>query len=104
METKSKVDFSRTLGRIKPMHAVGQPPFTGGFSSLNFEPMQALTDAHIPFRLTAAFTTLKRGAFRAFTTPSVPSVSFMRLAARWRARQRERAFTHLPQPTAKDAP
>ena len=43
------VDFSKTLGSIKPMHAVGQPPFTGGFCKLDFSPMQILTDAHIPY-------------------------------------------------------
>ena len=43
------VDFERTIGRIKPMHAVGQPPFTGGFCKLDFSPMQVLTDAHIPY-------------------------------------------------------
>jgi len=40
------VDFERTIGKIQPMHAVGQPPFTGGFCKLDFSPMQVLTDAH----------------------------------------------------------
>ena len=31
------------------MHAVGQPPFTGGFCKLDFTPMQILADAHIPY-------------------------------------------------------
>ncbi len=43
------VDFSKAVGSIKPMHAVGQPPFTGGFCKLDFSPMQLLTDAHIPY-------------------------------------------------------
>lgn len=44
-----QVNFDHTVGRIKPMHAVGQPPFTGGFCKLDFTPMQILTDAHIPY-------------------------------------------------------
>ena len=44
-----KVDFRNVIGRIKPMHAVGQPPFTSGFNSLDFTPMQILRDAHIPY-------------------------------------------------------
>ena len=43
------VDFSKTVGKIKRMHAVGQPPFTSGFNKLDFTPMQILKDAHIPF-------------------------------------------------------
>lgn len=43
------VDFSKSIGTIKPMHAVGQPPFTGGFCKLDFSPMQILKDANIPF-------------------------------------------------------
>lgn len=43
------VDFSKTVDKIKPMHAVGQPPFTGGFCKLDFTPMQILKDANIPF-------------------------------------------------------
>ncbi len=43
------VDFDKTVGRIKPMHAVGQPPFTGGFNKLDFSPVQVLKDAHIPY-------------------------------------------------------
>ena len=44
-----QIDFDRVVGRIKPMHAVGQPPFGGGFCKLDFSPMQVLTDAHIPY-------------------------------------------------------
>ncbi len=43
------VNFDQVKGKIKPMHAVGQPPFTGGFTTLDFTPMQILQDAHIPF-------------------------------------------------------
>ena len=44
-----QVDFNKIVGKIKPMHAVGQPPFKGGFCKLDFTPMQILTDAHIPY-------------------------------------------------------
>ena len=44
-----QVNFDHTVGRIKPMHAVGQPPFVGGFCKLDFTPMQILADAHIPY-------------------------------------------------------
>ena len=44
-----QVDFDKIVGRIKPMHAVGQPPFTGGFNKLDFSPVQVLRDAHIPY-------------------------------------------------------
>ena len=44
-----QIDFDKTVGKIKPMHAVGQPPFTGGFCKLDFTPMQILADAHIPY-------------------------------------------------------
>lgn len=46
---KINVDFDKTIGKIKPMHAVGQPPFTGGFMSLNFSHFKYLTDANIPY-------------------------------------------------------
>ena len=36
-----QVDFSKKLGKIKPMHATGQPPFTGGFHKLDFTPKNA---------------------------------------------------------------
>ncbi|MBO7297669.1 MAG: hypothetical protein J6U60_01325 [Clostridia bacterium] len=44
-----QVDFGKTVGKIKAMHATGQPPFTGGFLQLNFTPMQYLTDAGVPY-------------------------------------------------------
>ena len=39
------VNFEKSVGKIKAMHATGQPPFGGGFLQLNFAPMQYLTDA-----------------------------------------------------------
>ena len=39
-----KVDFAKALGPIKPMHAVGQPPFRG----LDFSMCDYLKDAHVP--------------------------------------------------------
>ena len=39
-------DFSKIVGKIKPMHAVGQPPFTGGFAKLDFSPMQVLSSSY----------------------------------------------------------
>ena len=44
-----KVNFDNITGKIKAMHAVGQPPFTGGFATLDFSPMQILKDANIPY-------------------------------------------------------
>ncbi len=44
-----QVDFDTIIGPIKPMHAVGQPPFGGGFLKLDFSPMEHLTKAHIPY-------------------------------------------------------
>ena len=44
-----QVDFEKVVGKIKPMHAVGQPPFKGGFCRLDFTPMQILKDAYIPY-------------------------------------------------------
>ena len=42
---KLQVTFEQTIGKIKPMHAVGQPPFYGMY----FEKFHYLTDAHIPY-------------------------------------------------------
>lgn len=44
-----RVDFGNYTGKIKPMHAVGQPPFKGGFASIDFSPMQILKDANVPY-------------------------------------------------------
>lgn len=46
---KINVDFEKPCGKIKPMHAVGQPPLKGGFGTIDFTPMQDLKDAHIPY-------------------------------------------------------
>ena len=43
------VNFKNTVGQIKPMHAVGQPPFSGGFLSFDFSHIEHLTKAHIPY-------------------------------------------------------
>ena len=43
------VDFSKAKGKIKRMHAVGQPPFSGGFNKFDFSHMQILKDANIPY-------------------------------------------------------
>lgn len=40
-----KVDFNKIIGKIKPMHAVGQPPFIG----MDFSMCDYLKDAHVPF-------------------------------------------------------
>ncbi len=40
-----KVDFEHVLGKIKPLHAVGQPPFF----TMNDSYMHYLTEAHIPY-------------------------------------------------------
>ena len=41
-----KIDFTKNLGPIKPMHGVGQPPFYGARS---FPMFHYLTEAGIPF-------------------------------------------------------
>ncbi len=46
---KINVNFNEITGKIKPMHAVGQPPFYGGFCSLYFEPINYLKEANIPY-------------------------------------------------------
>ena len=43
------VDFKKTVGAIKPMHAVGQPPFGGGFLCFDFSHMEHLRRANIPY-------------------------------------------------------
>lgn len=42
---KIQADFRQAVGRIKPQHGVGQPPFAG----VNFEMFQCLKDAGIPY-------------------------------------------------------
>ena len=43
---KLAVDFSNIIGKIKPMHAVGQPPFLNPHNADHFK---YLTDASIPY-------------------------------------------------------
>ncbi|MBQ8340614.1 MAG: hypothetical protein IJY16_09235 [Clostridia bacterium] len=43
------VDFNHIKGKIKPMHAIGQPPFSSGFLSFDFSYMDYLRRAHIPY-------------------------------------------------------
>ena len=45
MEIKINVDFEKKLGRIRPMHGVGQPPTDG----LDDELMHYISDAGIPY-------------------------------------------------------
>ena len=42
---KISVDFSRTIGRIKPVNGVGQPPFLG----VDFSMVDYLAEANIPY-------------------------------------------------------
>ena len=42
---KITADFDKTVGKIKPMHGVGQPPFTG----VDFGMFEHLKDAGIPY-------------------------------------------------------
>lgn len=45
-ERAMRMDFGRVTGRIKPMHAVNNPPFAGG---ANFKNFHYLKDAGIPY-------------------------------------------------------
>ena len=42
---KLSVDFNKPIGKIKPIHGVGQPPFSG----INFGMLRYLTEAGIPY-------------------------------------------------------
>ena len=42
---KITLDFNKNIGQIKPMHAVGQPPFIG----INFSMFDHLKNANIPY-------------------------------------------------------
>ena len=42
---KIQANFERVTGKIRPLHGVGQPPFTG----INFDMFSYLRDANIPF-------------------------------------------------------
>jgi hypothetical protein len=44
-----KIDTGKAIGKIKKMHAVGQPPFTGGFLKFDFSHMRHLKNAKIPY-------------------------------------------------------
>lgn len=46
---KIDVDFDSTVGKIKAMHAVGQPPFGASYRSFDFSPINYLHDANIPY-------------------------------------------------------
>ena len=43
--TSIKVDFTKTVGTIKPMHGVGQPPFVG----VDFSMIRYLKEAGVPY-------------------------------------------------------
>ena len=45
MKTKLSYTPAQTLGNIKPMHAVGQPPFLG----IDFSYIKYLQEANIPY-------------------------------------------------------
>lgn len=47
--TSLHVDFQNTLGKIKPMHATGQPPFMGGFNKFDFSYIGYLQKAGVPY-------------------------------------------------------
>lgn len=44
-----KVDSTKQVKPIKPMHAVGQPPYGGGFLKFNFSYIKHLQNANIPY-------------------------------------------------------
>ena len=44
-----RIDFDKVCGGIRPMHAVGQPPFAGALRGFDFSPIGFLQDAHIPY-------------------------------------------------------
>ena len=45
---KITVNFEDITGKIRPMHAVGQPPFGTAIRKIDFSPIKLLADAHIP--------------------------------------------------------
>ncbi|MBO5867355.1 MAG: hypothetical protein J6Q54_00410 [Oscillospiraceae bacterium] len=47
--TKLHIDFEQQAGRIKPMHATGQPSFVGCPHGFNFTPMEKLQQAGVPY-------------------------------------------------------
>ena len=44
-----RIDFEKVIGKIKPMHATGQPPFLGGFHKFDFSYIGYLQQANIPY-------------------------------------------------------
>ena len=44
-----QIDFNQIQGKIKPMHATGQPPFLGGFNKFDFSWIDYLKKAHVPY-------------------------------------------------------
>ncbi|MBE6667768.1 MAG: hypothetical protein E7607_05625 [Ruminococcaceae bacterium] len=44
-----KIDQNKKIGSIKPMHAVGQPPFAGGSLGFDFSHIGHLKNANIPY-------------------------------------------------------
>lgn len=64
------VNFNNIKGKIRAMHAVGQPPFTGGFLTLDFSHINYLKEAHIPYsRLHDV-----GGAFGGFRYVDIPNI------------------------------
>lgn len=47
--SKITVDFTDVKGKIKPMHAVGQPPFKPSTNNIHFWPLKWLQEANIPY-------------------------------------------------------
>ena len=47
--TTIRIDAQKKFGKIKKMHAVGQPPFGGGFLQFDFSPIKHLQNANIPY-------------------------------------------------------
>ncbi len=46
---KLNFNFEKTVGKIKPMHAVGQPPFFRGVEGVGDQMFHYLTEANIPY-------------------------------------------------------
>lgn len=44
-----QINFDQKLGKIKPMHATGQPPFLGGFNKFDFSHISWLQKANVPY-------------------------------------------------------
>ncbi len=46
---KITVDFTKNIGKIKPMHGVGQPPFSLLFDGIDVSGINSLKEANIPY-------------------------------------------------------